>query len=227
MAQQMDNIEKGVNVFEKFLNMVAHNKFIDIIKTIGVIVLVSWAFILSTNPSIVFEAYEKFIVSNHNKAIEKRMEISEHVNLELDKLLLKTRAQRVYIAEFHNGTNNLNGLPFCFTDVTFERVEDDLTIEYIAELYKDIPNNRFPMIYFLYKNKYWAGTTDELKSIDKRLGVRMEVNGARYVVFGFIEGANSPIGLLGLSYSEIPQLPLNMKTLIMTECGKLGALLNK
>lgn len=59
----------------------------------------------------------------HDKLIEVRRNINKSVNTALERVLLKTGADRVFVFEYHNGGTNLTGLPFLKMSNTYEVVD--------------------------------------------------------------------------------------------------------
>lgn len=167
----------------------------------GLFVLVTSAAVLFIflNPSYFLEKYEQFKEKKHTEQVDKRLEISPKIQMLLDKLLLSTQANRTFIIEFHNGTNNLNGLPFLFGDITYEETNG---IDYISDLYQNVPLARFKIANELFDNGYWYGNIDSLMKIDKRLSSRMSINNTEWAAFILLRGSDNYIGVIGVSFRD-------------------------
>lgn len=59
----------------------------------------------------------------HEALLEVRKNIDKTVNLSLERVLMRTGADRAFIFEFHNGGSNLGGLPFLKMSNTYEVVD--------------------------------------------------------------------------------------------------------
>lgn len=57
---------------------------------------------------------------NHNKMLEKRIELSDEISSSLKDIGLLHNTQRAFILEFHNSYQNLSGTPFAKYSCTYE-----------------------------------------------------------------------------------------------------------
>ena len=106
----------------------------------------------------------------------------------------------------HNGKENPTGLPFRYCDMTYEVVFD--SVPYVSDEYEDVNMSRFTFPDYLYKHRYFIGTTQDLKMIDKKLASKLENNDVNY--FGIMLVRNSKeIGFLMISYYTKPILTDN------------------
>lgn len=60
---------------------------------------------------------------SHDNLLETRKSIDKHINEALERVMLRTKADRAFVFEFHNGTTSLGGLPFLKMSNTYEVVE--------------------------------------------------------------------------------------------------------
>ena len=58
----------------------------------------------------------------HDRLADLRMRIDSKARIVLDRAVLRTRADRAYVCEFHNGTTGLSGLPFLKASCIYEVV---------------------------------------------------------------------------------------------------------
>ena len=63
---------------------------------------------------------------NHNKMLNKRIELAEEINNALRDIMNIHNAQRAFIIEFHNSYENLSGVPFAKYSCTYEWFEKGL-----------------------------------------------------------------------------------------------------
>ena len=166
------------------------------------LVFFSWMLYLGANPNVIFEKYNQYVTEKHNASIDYRIKTAPIIRSELNQLALETEAERAYILEFHNGKSNPSGLQWQYGDLTFiNDGTDDITDEM-----QNVSLSRYNFANVIYECGYWAGSIDELTSLDERFYNRMRVNGGKYFVFQMMYGANMrEIGVLGISFLEIPE----------------------
>ena len=204
--EQKINILTGLfGIFQKSVDWSKKYSFIDMLKGLFALVVSTAVLFIFLNPSYFLERYEQFKDKKHTEEVDKRLEISPKIQIILDKLLLTTKANRAYIIEFHNGTNNLNGLPFLFGDMTYEEVSND-DLEYISELYQNVPLSRFSISQKLFEDGFWYGTVDELANIDKRLASRIKINNGSWIALILLKGQEHYLGVIGVSYTDSAQV---------------------
>ena len=69
---------------------------------------------------------DSYDTSNHNKMLNKRIELAEEINNALRDIMNIHNAQRAFIIEFHNSYENLSGVPFAKYSCTYEWFEKGL-----------------------------------------------------------------------------------------------------
>ena len=165
-------------------------------------VFISWMTYVAANPSVIFEKYNQYVTEKHNASIDYRIKTAPIIRSELNQLALETEAERAYILEFHNGKSNPSGLQWQYGDLTF--INDGT--DDISDEMQNVSLSRYNFANVIYECGYWAGSIDELTSLDERFYNRMRVNGGKYFVFQMMYGANMrEIGVLGISFLEIPE----------------------
>lgn len=204
----MKNQEKKINIltslfgiFQKSVEWSKKYSFIDMLKGLFTLIVSAAILFIFLNPSYFLEKYEQFKEKQHTEKVDKRLEISPKINFILEKLLVTTKCDRAFIIELHNGTNNLNGLPFLFGDMTYEEISND-NLEYISELYQNVPLSRFPISQELFEYGYWFGSINELSTIDKRLSSRMAINGTDWTALILLKGTEKYLGVIGVSFRD-------------------------
>lgn len=198
--QKISILDAIFGIFQKSVEFTKKYSIVDLLKGLFALVFSTAIILLFLNPSFILDKYDEFKDKQHTEKVEKRLDISPKIQLELDKLLFSTSANRAFVVEFHNGTNNLNGLPFLYGDVTYEQVNG---VEYIGDLYYNIPLARFPISNVLMNRGYWYGSLDELAEIDKRLKNRVEVNDCTWMALILLKGKDQYLGIIGLTYKDI------------------------
>lgn len=137
-------------------------------------------------------------IIEHNEALKYRQTISPKIELLLRDILDKCDADRAFVIEMHNGTNNTSGLPFYYGEMTYEVVSKG--IEHVDEDYQNLNLSRFSFVNRLITENEWHGHIDELHEIDEKLGLRMKSNGVSYISMICIQGIDNAIGFLGVTY---------------------------
>ena len=146
----------------------------------------------------VMEQNNQQLFIEHNEQMQIRRDIKPLVSDLLKNTLNEMDADRAFIFELHNGSNNTAGLPFIHCTMTYE--ETARNIEPIDEDYQNLSLTRFSFPEYLHKHDLWFGTIDEFEAIDKKLASRMQNNGATYLVITTIRSENSEIGYFGFTY---------------------------
>ena len=146
----------------------------------------------------VIEQNNQQLFIEHNEQMQIRRDIKPLVTDLLKNTLNEMDADRAFIFELHNGSNNTAGLPFIHCTMTYE--ETARNIEPIDEDYQNLSLTRFSFPEYLHKHDLWFGTVEEFADIDKKLASRMQNNGATYLVITTIRSENSEIGYFGFTY---------------------------
>lgn len=164
----------------------------------------------------------------HNEKIEQRRNIRPYVMEVLNNTLIEMGCGRAFVIELHNGSNNTAGLPFIHASMTYEAVGRN--IEPVDEDYQNISLTRFVFSEYLHKHELWYGTIDEFIEIDPKMGVRLQHNGATYIVITTIMSDNYEIGYFGFIYYDDEKHNFGNKEqmeFILHTVQKLSKLLNK
>ena len=146
----------------------------------------------------VIEQNNEQMFIEHNEQMQIRRDIKPLVTDLLKNTLNEMDADRAFIFELHNGSNNTAGLPFIHCTMTYE--ETARNIEPIDEDYQNLSLTRFSFPEYLHNHDLWFGTVEEFADIDKKLASRMQNNGATYLVITTIRSENSEIGYFGFTY---------------------------
>ena len=196
--------DKTLNIFEKLLELFKKYGPFRMIGAVFFFVFFSWMTYIAVNPGIIFEKYEKYISEIHSVSTDYRMESSPVVRAYLNQLVMEMGAERAYILEFHNGKSNPSGLQWQFGDLTF--INDGT--DDISDEIQNVSLSRYNFANLMHEKGYWAGSIDELVSIDERFYNRMRLNGGKYFAFQMIYGSNmAEIGILGISFVGDDKVP--------------------
>lgn len=141
----------------------------------------------------------------HDAAVEVRRSIKPNVDILLKEALSTLNADRAFILEMHNGTNNVAGLPFIYGEMTYEEVRKH--IAHVDEDYTSINLSRFTFPMYLEKNHMWHGSIDKLSSIDSKLASRLASNDVTYFAIISLHGVNNELGYFGFSFCNNKQTP--------------------
>ena len=127
-GEQLGFLEKTLKLIEKY-------GLFKIFKALCVIAL--FVYVMCKGATIVENIVEKVTKETindekvekdrlHDIAMERRQEIKPLIDNVLMSALNQLNADRVFIIEMHNGTNNTSGLPFLYGEMTYETVADDI-----------------------------------------------------------------------------------------------------
>jgi len=139
----------------------------------------------------------------HIQASNARKEIDPKINKTLTRMLYSMQADRVGILEMHNGKENPTSLPFLYCDMTYEETREN--VAYIADEYENLNMSKFQFPSFLYKNKIFFGTVEDVMEIDKKLGLRLQMNDVKYIGMVLIR-TSTDIGFTTISWMKEPAM---------------------
>lgn len=148
----------------------------------------------------------------HNELARKRMEAGPVVSSVLKELILDLGATRAVLCEMHNGTNNLNGIPFLYADAVYEEIVR--TADYVTDEYKNFNMARYPFIGNHFYDQIWIGTRDDIEAEDPHLAAKLKFTGAEFGALQVIQGLRAPLGLLAVTYDSDAMKNKPSKTLI-------------
>lgn len=200
----MDDSGKVVGWLERIVALIhdyGMKKIIQALLLISSIVFFVMFINAIDNQHIIDDFVEKNI-TDHDYASEIRKEIQPKISKTLIKMLYTMRGDRVSVIEMHNGKENPTNLPFLYCDMTYEETRD--RVPYIAEEYENLNMSKFSFPSYLYENRFFVGTIEEIFEIDKKLAMRLETNDVKYVGIVLIH-TNVDIGFLMVSYMNTPE----------------------
>src|SRR5574344_1427485 len=143
--------------------------------------------------------------TRHLENLELRKEMQPQIYAILGTFLEKTRADRAFIIELHNGSNNLNGVPFLHGSVTYDKSREGL--EPIDEDYQNLSLSRFSMSTELHANYNYIGSVEKLSTIDKKLSAKLVSNDVKYLAVMTLHNGTNEWGWFGLIYNRETDIP--------------------
>ena len=175
----------------------------------------------------VMEQNNQQMFIEHNEQINSRHNIKPLVTNLLKTVINEMDADRAFVLELHNGSNNTTGLPFIHCTMTYE--ETARNIEPIDEDYQNLSLTRFKFPEYLHKHDLWFGTIEQFEQIDKKIASRMKHNGVTYLVITTIRSEEIEIGYFGFTYCNGKEHKDNkhMMEYLVRAVQKLSKLLDK
>jgi hypothetical protein len=139
----------------------------------------------------------------HDYEMNLRMENSAALNNVVMQLMYETKADRVLLAEYHNGSSNVSGVPFLKWSVTFESFTDDIGFG-VANEYQQQQITLYPFITHIGENYLYRGFVEtELKSIDKSYAYKLMSHKIEYIIVSqIVNNKGSKCGMLILEYTD-------------------------
>ena len=139
----------------------------------------------------------------HDIEMDMRMKNSGALNSLVVQLMYETKADRVLLAEYHNGSSNISGIPFLKWSVTFESFTDNMGFG-VANDYQQQQITLYPFITHIGENYLYRGYVEtELKKIDKSYAYRLLSHGIEYIIVSqIVNDRGSKCGMLILEYTD-------------------------
>lgn len=199
-GEQLGFLEKTVKLIEKY-------GLFKIFKALCVIAL--FVYVMCNGANLIEDIVERVTretindaavekVRLHDIALEKRQYIKPQIDSLLQATLYDLNADRAFIIEMHNGTNNVSGLPFLYGEMTYENVAEGIT--HIEDDYTNVNLSRFSFPTYLEKEHIWMGSVEELTEVDKKLAQRLISNDVTYIAIANIHGIKNELGFFGVTY---------------------------
>lgn len=182
--------------------------------------------IIDTVTTEAIKKEDKLKDDEHTAALEVRKQIRPKIINILKQILSDLNADRVFVMEMHNGTNNTAGLPFIYGEMTYEEVADN--VNHVDEDYTQLNLSRFDFPLYVEHNHLWQGSIDELSKIDEKLAKRLSSNDVTYFVILHIHGIKTELGYFGVSYchNKEPKDSNYIVTKMVEATQKLSTLLD-
>ena len=139
----------------------------------------------------------------HEYEMNMRMENSAALNNTVLQLMYETKADRVLLAEYHNGSSNVSGVPFLKWSVTFESFRDEVGFS-VANDYQLQQITLYPFITHIGDNYLYRGFVEtDLKAIDKSYAYKLLSHKIEYIIVSqIVNERGSKCGMLILEYTD-------------------------
>ena len=147
----------------------------------------------------------------HDYEMNMRLKISSALNNLVVQLMYETNADRVLLAEYHNGSANVNGIPFLKWSVTFESFTDNMGFS-VANDYQQQQITLYPFITHIGENYLYRGfVEDDLKKIDRSYAYKLLSHGIEYLIVSqIVNNTGSKCGMLILEYTDASVIDANL-----------------
>ena len=139
----------------------------------------------------------------HDYEMNLRMENSAALNNVVLELMYSTNADRVLLAEYHNGSSNVSGVPFLKWSVTFEAFKDEMGFG-VANEYQQQQITLYPFITHIGENYLYRGYVEtDLKEIDKSYAYKLMSHKIEYIIVSqIVNNKGAKCGMLILEYTD-------------------------
>lgn len=188
----------GLGFFERAIKLVKTYSLWDIFRTAIALLIIGAVLFLYLNPTYMFDKYNEMMNKNHAKELNIRFNQTKGINTDLELLMSKLHANRAFFIEYHNSVKSLNGAPFAYGSMDFEKVDDRST--FVADEYYNFSLTKYEMVSFLSESLLFIGTIEELKTIDKKLYLKLSSNNVKEIALIEVEGTETPLGILGVTW---------------------------
>lgn len=147
----------------------------------------------------------------HDYEMNMRLKNSSALNNLVVQLMYETNADRVLLAEYHNGNANVNGIPFLKWSVTFESFTDNMCFS-VANDYQQQQITLYPFITHIGENYLYRGfVEDDLKKIDRSYAYKLLSHGIEYLIVSqIVNNIGSKCGMLILEYTDASVIDANL-----------------
>ena len=199
----MDNIEntsKGLTLLDKVLGMVDKYKISTILKSLFLLLLISFSIAFASHPTWIFDRYIEYEEKIHAEKMSLRLRNTDKIQTLLEKNLYKIGADRIVLLELHNGANGERGLPFYKCSATYESINDG--VYPVSSQYQSVNLSLMPFATYLFQNRYFYGSIEDIADIDRALYYKMASNSAKRVYATVIEGVDKPIAFLFVTFQN-------------------------
>jgi hypothetical protein len=168
---------------------------------------VFYAYNIVKNEEFIKETSHKIVKNTKEEEELRDFVVTPKVQHDIEVLLYTLGADRVFIFELHNGKKNMSGLPFRYADMSYEITNREKGVVRCYKKFQDVPLNMYAFPNYLYKNKQFVGTIDEIEKIDYEFAKSIKEEGGKYASMVYLNGSEEPIGFLGVTFHDVKNLP--------------------
>lgn len=205
MKNIKDAIDVSGNTITKIGNMTWKQVltfFVVILIILGAVAATSYIF---ANKAAKGAVETQLIIQQqiHDYEMNMRLQNSAALNSLVVQLMYEAKADRVLLAEYHNGSSNVSGIPFLKWSVTFESFRDEVGFS-VANDYQLQQITLYPFITHIGENYLYRGYVEtELKEIDKSYAYKLLSHGIEYIIVSqIVNDKGSKCGMLILEYTD-------------------------
>ena len=139
----------------------------------------------------------------HDYEMNMRLENSAALNNLVIQLMYETKADRVLLAEYHNGSSSVSGIPFLKWSATFEAFRDEMGFG-VANDYQQQQITLYPFITHIGENYLYRGYVEtNLKEIDKSYAYKLLSHGIEYIIVSqIVNNKGLKCGMIILEYTD-------------------------
>ena len=139
----------------------------------------------------------------HDYEMSMRLKNSAALNSLVVQLMYESNADRILLAEYHNGSSNVGGIPFLKWSVTFESFRDEVGFS-VANDYQQQQITLYPFISHIGENYLYRGYVEtDLKEIDKSYAYKLLSHKIEYIIVSqIVNDKGSKCGMLILEYTD-------------------------
>ena len=199
----MDHIENtstGSTLLDQVLGTVDQYKMSTILKSLFLLLIISFSIAFASHPTWIFDKYIEYADKIHAAKMSLRLRNTDKIQTLLEKNLYKIGAARIVLLELHNGANGEGGLPFYKCSATYESINDG--VYPVSSQYQSVNLSLMPFATYLFQNRYFYGSIEDIGDIDRALYYKMASNSAKRVYATVIEGVDKPIAFLFVTFQN-------------------------
>ena len=209
----MKNIKEAINASGETITKIGSMSWKQVLTFLVVILILLGAFgvgITISTRNAAKEAAAEAVKAQveleqkiHDLEMNMRLQNSSALNNLVIQLLYETNADRVLLAEYHNGSENITGIPFLKWSVTFESFRDEVGFS-VANDYQQQQITLYPFITHIGENFLYRGYVNtDLKKIDNSYAYKLMAHQIEYIIVSqIVNDTGSKCGMLILEYTD-------------------------
>ena len=209
----MKDIKEAINVSGETITKIGSMSWKQVLTFFVVILIILGAFgvgITISTRNAAKEAAAEAVKAQveleqkiHDLEMNMRLQNSSALNNLVIQLLYETNADRVLLAEYHNGSENISGIPFLKWSVTFESFRDEVGFS-VANDYQQQQITLYPFITHIGENFLYRGYVNtDLKKIDNSYAYKLMAHQIEYIIISqIVDDKGSKCGMLILEYTN-------------------------
>lgn len=141
----------------------------------------------------------------HDSALEKSIEDSEKIRLELHNILLITHSDLVVLTQLHNGGSNLNDIPFAKYDIT-NQTHSTNSLPIFSQT-NSRPISEYSLIYKKViadpNNTFWGNINEIDEDYDNSISLRLErINKQSLICIGLFNSEDVLYAFINIFFND-------------------------